>query len=285
MADYAKDLVTIAVVFLMLGVGMRTEFSKIVEALKQFHFIGRGLLANFLVFPAFVWCLLYFLPLSPEVKIGAMLMAAAPVAPMAPPFVGIARGDVPYSVALMVVVGVLSVFLTPLILSFSLPETAGGATLDPMQIVKILLMAILIPIGAGMAIRQASDVWSERLLKVVPMLGQIGLVLGVGVILLSQAKQILTMGLLAHVVLLATVIVSLAIGHLALIDRPADRRQALAVCTAIRNIPLAFLIATQSYADTLVAPVTLIIGTHSMIFSVVYGKLVNRGNEPAKEES
>jgi BASS family bile acid:Na+ symporter len=232
--------------------------------------------ANFLVVPIAMYLSILWLPIPSDVKIGIMLMAAAPVAPMAPPFVAMARGNVPYSVGLMTIVALLSVPLTPLILSLSLPKSEGGLVLDPFQIIQTLFMVQLIPIAIGMAVHQYSPTWTERLLKFVPKIGQIGLIVGVGLLLAKQAEQILTLGLPAHLVVLLLVIGSLVVGHLMMIRKKADTRRALAVVTAIRNIPLAFLIASENFAGTVVAPVTLLMATWTMIVSIGYGKVITR---------
>ncbi|MBW2642993.1 MAG: bile acid:sodium symporter, partial [Deltaproteobacteria bacterium] len=122
-----------------------------------------GVLANFLIVPLLIYLCIVWLPLSADIKIGIMLMAAAPIAPMAPtPFVEKARGDVVYSVGLMVIVAILSIVLTPLILSISIPKSVGGVAIDPIQIVKTLLMVQLIPICVGMV------VWKQRF-KIQPL--------------------------------------------------------------------------------------------------------------------
>jgi predicted Na+-dependent transporter len=56
-----------------------------------------------------------------------------------------------------------------------------------------------------------------------------------------------------------------------------DKQRALAVSTAIRNIPLALLIATASFPDSTVGPVTLIFSIFTILFSVLYGKLKTAG--------
>ena len=58
-----------------------------------------------------------------------------------------------------------------------------------------------------------------------------------------------------------------------LVGEPEAKRKALAVSTAIRNIPLAFLIATASFPESAVGPVTLVFSVLTMILSVLYGKL------------
>ena len=272
MAVFVKYTVMVSVILLMLGVGMGTSYRQVVDAVRQFGLVLRGVLANFLVAPVLIYLVLLSLPLTPDVKIGIMLMAAAPVAPMAPPFVLGARGDVAYGVGLMVVVAMLSVVLTPLILGLALPKSEEGIQLDPMQIVQTLVTVQLIPIGIGMAIRQRRPDWAEKLLKFVPRIGQIGLVVGVGLLLASQSEHILSISLVTYLVLALLVVGCLFIGDWALHGEPEDKRRALAVSTAIRNIPLAFLIASSNFPNSTVGPVTLVFSVLTMVLSVLYGK-------------
>ena len=275
-AAYVMKVVMVSVIFLMLGVGLRTPFGQVIAAARQVRLMGLGVLANFIVVPVLIYLSLVWLPLAPEVKIGIMFMAAAPIAPMVPPFVGMARGDVAYAVGLMTIVALLSVPLTPLILDFALPKSSEGVVLDPMQIIKTLLIAQLIPISVGMAINQASQKWSARLLKFVPKIGQFGLIVGVGLLLAKDAAQVLALGFLPPLVITLMVIGSLFIGDRILIGETDDKRRSLAVSTAMRNVPLAFLIAGENFPDTVVAPITLLFGVFTMVFSVVYGKLKDR---------
>jgi BASS family bile acid:Na+ symporter len=276
MAMVIKNLVMVSVILLMLGVGLGTSYKQIIDVLKQVKLVMIGILANFLVVPLLIYIVLVLLPLSSDIKIGIMLMAAAPIAPMAPPFVASAKGDVAYAVGLMAIVALLSVPLTPLILSLALPKSEVGVQINPFQIIKILITVQLIPIIVGMAIREKKSSLAEILLKYVPKIGQIGLLIGVGLLLAKQAQQILSIGLLAQLVLIALTIGSLYIGHFMLVGGKVEKRRALAVDTAIRNIPLAFLIANANFPGTIVAPVTLIFSVYTMIFSIIYGKMQKR---------
>lgn len=274
MGAYIINIIMGSVMFLMLGAGLNIEFRQIIDIVKRFRLIVLGVLANFLVVPLLIYLCIAWLPFSPDIKIGIMLMAAAPIAPMAPaPFVEKARGDVVYSVGLMVVVAILSIVFTPLILSISIPKSVGGVALDPIQIAKTLIMVQLIPICIGMVVRHISPTWAQKLLKFVPRIGQIGLVVGVGLLLAKQASQIISIGLLGYLIMVLLTVVSLFVGDLMLIGESAEKRRALAVSTAIRNVPLAFLIATENFPDTVVAPVVLVFSVLTMVLSVVYGKL------------
>ncbi len=283
MAIIVKYTVMTSVILLMLAVGLRTPFSQVRQVVQNRSLLMRGLAANFVVAPLLIYVSMYWLPVAAEVKMGIMLMAAAPIAPMAPlPFVGIAKGDLAYSAGLMVVAAVLSVALTPLIIALSFPSSAeGGVAVNPMQIVQTLFTVQLLPMGVGMMLQHYSPTWNKRLLSFVPMLGQVGLLVGIVLLLASQAREIMAIGTLGFLINIALVILCLAIGDLALTNESGERRRALAVSTAVRNVPLAFVIANASFPGTLVAPVTLVFATFSMLLSVVYAKIM-LWNAPAR---
>lgn len=275
MSEYIIKVVMFSVMLLMLGAGLTIEIKQIVDLAKRIRLVVVGVLANFLVVPLIFYLCIAWLPISADIKIGMMLMASAPIAPMAPaPFVEKAKGDVVYSVGLMLLVAVLSIVLTPLILSLSIPKSVGGVTLDPIQIVKTLLMVQLIPIGIGMAVRRTRPKWAEAMTKVIPRIGQIGLLVGVGLLFAQQASQMLSIGLFPYVVMPILVVLSLLVGDWMLIGEASDKRRSLAVSTAIRNVPLAFLIAGENFPDTVVAPVVLVFSAFMMGLSIVYGKLM-----------
>ena len=274
MAEIIINVIMGSVILLMLGAGLNIEIKQVVDLAKRIRLVVIGVLANFLVFPLLTILCLTLVPLSPDIKIGIILMAAAPIAPMAPvPFVEKAKGDVIYSVGLMVIVAVLSIVFTPLILSLSIPESVGGVTLNPLSIVKTLLMVQLIPISIGMIIRRTKPKWADRLIKFVPRIGQIGLLIGVGLLLAKQASQIISIDILAYPIMILLAIVALFVGDRMLIKETTDKRRALAISTAIRNVPLAFLIATESFPDSVVGPVTLVFSVFTMVLSIAYGKL------------
>lgn len=280
MGAYIIKIIMVSVMFLMLGAGLKIEFRQIIDLAKRFRLVVLGVLANFLIVPLLIYLCIAWLPLSPDIKIGIMLMAAAPIAPMAPaPFVEQARGDVIYSVGLMVLVAILSIALTPLILSLSIPKSVGGITLDPIQIIKTLLMVQLIPICVGMVARHISPTWAQKLLKFVPRIGQIGLIIGVGLLFIQQGSQMLSIGLLGYLIMLFLVIVSLLVGDRILVGESGEKRRALAVSTAIRNIPLVLLIATENFPNTIVGPVALVFSAFTMALSIVYGKLMVKSED------
>lgn len=274
--EIVKYLLLGSVMLLMLGVGLRTPFAEVINVAKRFGLVLRGVLANFLVVPLLFYLALQYLPFRPDVVIGLLIMAAVPIAPMVPPFVGMAKGDVAYSVGLMTIVALLCVPLTPLILSLCLPKSEAGLDVDTAQIIQTLLTAQLIPIGLGMAINHFSSKWTEKLLMVVPKIGQIGLAISVVMIVAAQASMIVELGFLPNLAVLLSIILCLFIGHWMMIGESVERRRTLGISTAIRNVALGLLIVNSNYAGTPAVAIVLVSGMLCMVVAFAYGKLMLR---------
>jgi BASS family bile acid:Na+ symporter len=276
MADVVKNLLMFSVMILMLGVGLRTPFGQVLDVAKRYQLVLRGVLANFLVVPVVFYLALNWGPFRPDVVIGLLIMAAVPIAPMVPPFAGAAKGDVPYAVGLMTIAALLCVPLTPLILKLCLPTSEAGLEIDALRIIQTLLTVQLIPIGLGMAINHFRRTWTEKLLVVVPKVGQIGLVISIVLIIALQGKLIIELGVLANVAVVLAIIVALLIGALMMLGETASRRRSLALATAIRNVALGLLIVNNNYPGTPAVAVVLVFGILSMVVAFLYGKLMVR---------
>jgi BASS family bile acid:Na+ symporter len=272
--DIVTHLLMGSVIFMMFGVGLRTPFGEVIEVAKQPGLVIRGVLANFLVVPLLFYLTLKFLPFRPDVAIGLLIMAAVPIAPMAPPFVGMAKGDVPYAVGLMAIVAVLCVPLTPLILALCLPRSEAGLALDISQIILTLLTAQLIPIGLGMATKQYSKTWTERLLRAIPMIGQVGLAISVVAIISLHAGMIIALGLLPILAVVLSLIGCTFVGDVMMRGESRERRRSLGISTAVRNVALGLLIVNSNYAGTPTVAIVLVFGVLSMIFALAYGRLM-----------
>jgi BASS family bile acid:Na+ symporter len=277
MAMVVKYLLMVSIMFLMLGVGLRTAFGEVINVVRQFRLLLRGVLANFFVVPVIFYLALQYLPFRPDVVIGLLIMAAVPVAPMAPPFVDKAKGDVLYAVGLMTVVALLCVPLTPAILLLCLPKSEAGLELSVIAIIQTLLTAQLIPIGFGMAIKHFSQKWTDKLLLVIPRIGQVGLLISIVMIIAVQGKLIIELGVLPNLAVVLAIFVSLLIGHWMMFGETAERQRSLAISTAIRNVGLGLLIVNNNYPGTPAVAVVLVFGILSMVIAMVYGRLMARG--------
>ena len=273
MADGVNSLMLISLMCLLLGVGLRTAFGAVFAVARQYRLVLRGLIANFVVVPCVFFLALRGLPVSPDVVIGLLVLAAAPVASAAPPFVGMAKGDLPYAVGLMLIVAFLCVPLTPLILAVCLPPSEAGLEIDLWKIIQTLLTAQLIPLSIGMTIRHVRPKWAEKLLQFVPRIALSGIVLSLTLIAAIQARQIVGLGMVPHLVAILSILVCLLIGNVMVRGEAAAIRRSLAISTAIRNVALALLIVGTNFPGTVAVTIVFVFGHLSLLVNFTYGKL------------
>ena len=122
----ANLLVLVLLVEMMVTAGLNVSVSELVEVVGNVPLLFRAGLANYVLVPAMAILLLYIFQARPLVAAGFLLVA---VCPAAPPLTAMAKGNVPVSVGLMVVLAGSSAILAPLLLTILLPLVARGASL------------------------------------------------------------------------------------------------------------------------------------------------------------
>ena len=116
-----------------------------------------GLVAHFLLLPAFTFVLVLILHPTPSIGLGMILIAACPGGNVSNFLTYLAKGNTAMSVTMTAISTVVAVVLTPLNLGFwgSLnPETAAILTaiqMDPTDIFETILLILGIPTALGMS--------------------------------------------------------------------------------------------------------------------------------------
>ena len=185
------------------------------------------------------------------VSVGFLLLAVCPGAPVGPPFVGIAKGNVPAAIGHMVVLAGLSAPLAPALLSWLLPQflPATDLRIDYLAIVRSLLVAQIVPLAAGLAVQSRFPKAAERMSAPLGSLANV-LLLAVVVLVISQEfRSLATIRWQGWVGMLVLLLASLGIGWLC--GGPGrTARKTLALTTAVRNAAVALVIATANFAGT-----------------------------------
>ena len=274
MTDSINLLLLISIMSLLLGVGLSVPFANVLAVATQYQLVARGLLANFVIVPCVLTLVLQFVPVGPDVVIGLLILATVPLAPLAPPFVQMAQGDVAYSVGLTLIVAFLALPLTPLILSFILPTSESGLEIDAFKIFQMLLTAQLIPIGTGLLINHFRPTWATVLLRFVPRLGRTGVLLTLVLIAIAQAEQIVDLGVLPYIVTIGCIVTCLLIGHVIMIGKGGALQRSLAISTAIRNAAVALLIVNTNYPNSQAVTIVFMFGLLSLLVALGYRKIM-----------
>jgi predicted Na+-dependent transporter len=253
----SRASVLVFVVSCMAAAGLGLTVRALVAPLRRGRLVLVALLANFLIAPALAYALTVLVPLDRPYAIGLLLLGGAAGAPFLPKLVELAGGDVAFSVGLMLLLMVGSVVFMPLVLPFMIP----GLAADPWPLLRPLLLTMMLPLAAGMAVRNRSERWSSLLRPVFAAVSNLSMLAAVLLLITLNFQAMLgTFGSGAAVVAVVFVVLSLSVGYLLGGPDPATR-SVLGLGTGQRNIAAALLIATQNFAAEPGVVVMLLVST------------------------
>ncbi|HVK16437.1 MAG TPA: bile acid:sodium symporter [Fimbriiglobus sp.] len=253
----AKVAVLVFVVACMAAAGLGLGVRDVIAPLRRARLVALAVVANFVVAPALAYALIAVIPLERPYAIGLLLLGGAAGAPFLPKLAELAKGDLAFSVGLMLLLTVGSVAFMPVVLPLLIP----GLSADPWPILRPLLVTMLLPLAAGMAVRRRSERWASRLRPVIGVVSNVSMVLAVVLLVgLNFGAMIGTFGSGAVAVAVLFVAVSLAVGY-ALGGPAPGTRSVLGLGTGQRNVAAALVIATQNFPDDPGVVVMILVST------------------------
>ena len=144
-------ILPIALAFIMfsLGLGLSvSDFSRIFVKPKEFFV---GFLSQIFILPVVALILITLWPLSPEIAIGVMIIAAAPGGATSNILTSFAKGDVALSISLTAIISILSVITIPIVLSLSASilgyNYMSGISLFDIAIKMFLIVTVPVIVG------------------------------------------------------------------------------------------------------------------------------------------
>jgi BASS family bile acid:Na+ symporter len=270
MDQWINALVTITLVEMMFTVGLGVTFIELAAVVGNRRLILRAVLANYVCVPAATVGLLLLFRAHAMVGVGFLILAVCPGAPYGPPFTAIAGGNVAGAVGLMVLLAGSSALLAPVLLCLLLPLVAGDEPLsvDTARIITTLLVAQLLPLCAGVAVRQWRPRFANRLRKPGNVLSMMLNLAAVGCILAAQGHLLTEVRPRGFVGMLILLIASWASGWL--LGGPGkDERKTMTLTTALRNVGVGLVIATGAFAGTPALTATLVYGLFEVVGSLL----------------
>lgn len=244
-------LALITLVELMGTIGLGVTFADLVSVARNGKLVTKAAFANYICVPAATVGLLLLFQAQPLVAAGFLIAAVCPGAPYGPPFTGLARGNVVTSVGLMVILAGSSALLAPLLLHLLLPLTAGDqeVQINVAKLVGTLLLSQLLPLCIGLALRQWRPALADRLTRPASLLSMVLNLLLLGTILTAQFDMLIGIPFRAYAGMFALVFAGVASGWL-LGGSDRGNRTAMTMATAVRNVGVALVIVTGSFAGT-----------------------------------
>lgn len=244
-------LAAITLIEMMFTIGLGVRFAEVLQVCKNWQFITRMAIANYVLVPSAAVGLLRLFHADPMISAGILVIAACPGAPYGPPFTSMAKGNIGLAIGLMVMLAGSSAIIAPLLLGFLLPRVAGDTTLriNVVQMLKTLLGAQLLPLGLGLWI---SDQRPRVALICKGPARKLSLVLNfllLTVILTLQYKLLAQIHARGYLGMLLLLLASIAAGWI-LSGSAGESSKTGTLTTATRNVGVALVLATACFPGT-----------------------------------
>ena len=278
----SKAFAMVFLVATMLGIGMKVTAADLASTVRNRGWMARMLAANFLLIPSLGLLLAVVIPMRMDVKIGFLLVAVAPGGLNAIQFTSKTNAGLCYAVAALLILSFLSILVSPLVAAAVIPVQTP-LVLSYEKIASWLLLGVVLPLLAGLAMHHGCPRIAGRLAKPFAAIGTVAFFIVVLLLLerRRQAQAVMTASELAS--MLVFVLGSMGIGWV--LGGPGrEMRRILATGSSMRNAGMGFLIATNSFpnsnvVEAVIAFSTLMIPLNMLL--TVYGLVRDRRARPA----
>jgi BASS family bile acid:Na+ symporter len=233
------------VVTSMLAMGFSLTIPSIVEPLKNVRLVLLALAANFVLVPLVGWGLTELLDLTEGYEVGLLVMATAAGAPFLPKLAQAAKGNIAFSVGLMVLLMVVTIIYMPIVL----PLMLSGVEVDAMAIASSLFWMMLVPLAIGLFFKARYPGVADTLHPQMSRASSMSLILLLVAGLLANFTDILdTIGTGAIITIVVFLLIALVTGYFSG-GSDAGVRSVLGLGTAQRNLSAALIVAAQNFSD------------------------------------
>jgi BASS family bile acid:Na+ symporter len=168
-----KIVVVVFTVTNLMALGLASTLREAVRTLGSPRFIILTIVWGWVVGPALAWLITWAIPMEAPYAAGLMLISLAPAAPFYPMMVRRARGDMDFAAAFILLATVCTVVLLPLML----PLLVRGLKVSTWALARPLLMTVLLPLIAGIAIKVSAPKTAKKLLPVIRRIGVLSLLI------------------------------------------------------------------------------------------------------------
>ena len=205
--------------------------------------------------------------------VGLLLLGCAAGAPFLPKLAELAKGNLAFAVGAMVLLMVVTVGYLPIVLPLLLP----GVTVDPWKIARSLVLLMLLPLAAGLALKACYEDLAARVKPVLDWISNVSLILLVLLITAANIDKVFKCS--AH----EESWLGFCLSHWALglvgcsADLAPTRDGSWRFGTGQRNIAAALVVASQSFSDPKVVVMVIVVAIVGLIILMPLSRaLANR---------
>ena len=275
-SSVATDIILpLILAFMMAGMGLSLTVDDFKRVLVYPKAVAVGIVGQLVLLPLIGFAVASVFPLSPEMAVGIMLLAACPGGVVSNVLSHLARGNTALSVTLTALSSTTTLITIPLLVNFALSRFLGESEAIQLPVgrsIMTLFLITIVPISLGMLVRARAPGFADRQEKRVRILS--GLLLALLVVGLMIAER----AILADAILqagpssLALNVAAMLTGYFSarLFRLDAYQRTSITIEIGVQNSGLAIVIATTLLSMPAVAIPPAIYGLVMFLTSAVF---------------
>ncbi len=161
-------VINAAIGLMMFGVALELKIDDFIRVIKEPKVPGIGLVAQFILLPAFTYLLVLILKPLPSIALGMILVAACPGGNLSNIITYLAKGNTAVSISMTAVSTIAAIIMTPFNLAFwgSLyPPTSSilkEVSLSPVDVFITVFVILGIPIICGMSLARLFPSFAKK---------------------------------------------------------------------------------------------------------------------------
>jgi BASS family bile acid:Na+ symporter len=239
----------ISIVLTVLALGLRATLADATLLFRRPRDLARAFLAMDVVMPLVALALALTFRLDPAVKIALVALSVSPVPPLLPKQAAQVGGEAYYAIGLLTATAVLAIVVVPAAMEIIRGIVGLPLHMAASEVAGLVLVTILLPLFAGIAVRRLAPSLAERAAKPVGIFAIVLLILSVLPVLVVSVRPILSLfrdgTLLSMVAFAAAGVIA---GHLLGGPDPQNRR-GLSLAAASRHPGMAVAIAHTNFPE------------------------------------
>lgn len=239
----------LALFIIMLGMGLGLKLDDFQRIFVEPKGAIVGLIAQLIMLPVVGFVLAAIFPLTPDLAVGVMILAACPGGPTSNMVTYLAQGNVALSITLTAISSLITVFTIPLVVNLATQFFMGeGASLQLPFVKTVIQIAVitLIPVTLGMLLHHYLPGFAVKVEKFVKWVSLFFLGLIIVGLLLKERANVLSFFLQVGWVTLTLNLLTMVLGYAIANFAKLDKRSATAITfeVGIQNGTLAIAIAS-----------------------------------------
>jgi len=164
-------IVNAAIGLMMLGVALELKLEDFKRIIRSPKAPGIGLIAQFILLPAFTFVLIFILKPQPSIALGMILVAACPGGNLSNLMTYLAKGNCAVSVSMTAISTLAAIVMTPLNLSLwgslnhDTAQILKKVSLSPADVFFTVFIILGIPMAVGMTLSRIFPNLSQKVRK------------------------------------------------------------------------------------------------------------------------